>query len=194
MKLIPILMIILLAGAQPVPSIAAEETIPGIILKRADRYIIDKVGESYFRKNYRFNPVGSRADHLPDHVEYFLYYEYAPLARMGAETSGVFVRMLDRTDYVPYDYVACVSAGKVCEPRITREEALDIVAGKNLEHFSRQTAAISLGIPSVINSYRTWTWLITIPVGSKDGCRISTEVWIDTVTGTDSERDNTICE
>jgi hypothetical protein len=194
MKLITILMIIFLAGAQPVPSIAAEDTIPDMILKRADRYIIGKVGESYFRQNYRFNPVGSRADRHPDQVEYFLYYEYAPLARMGAETSGVFVRMLDRTDYVPYDYVACVSAGKVCEPRITREEALDIVAIKNLEHFSRETAVIQLGIPGVINSYRTWTWLITIPVGTDGGCRISTEVWIDTVTGTYSERDGTVCE
>jgi hypothetical protein len=194
MKLIPILMIVFLAGVRPVPSIAAGDTIPFMILKRADHYIIGKVGEPYFRQNYRFDPVRSRADLHPDQVEYFLYYEYAPLARIDAETSGVFVRMLDRTDYAPYDYVACVSAGKVCEPRITREEALDIVAGKNLEHFSRQTAAIKLGIPGVINSYRTWTWLITIPVGSKDGCRISTEVWIDTVTGTDSERDNTVCE
>jgi hypothetical protein len=194
MKLIPIIMIIFLAGAQPVPSIAAEEAIPDAILKRADGYIIKKVGESYFRQNYRFDPVRSRADRHPDHVEYFLYYEYAPLARMGAETSGVFVRMLDRTDYLPYDYVACVNAGKVCEPRITREQALDIVAGKGIEQFSRQTAAIRLGIPGAINSYRTWTWLINIPMGSDGGCRTFTEVWIDTVTGTYSERGSTVCE
>jgi len=194
MKRFTILMVVLLASAVSEPSIAADEVFPEPILKRADHYIIQKVGEAYFHKNYRFDPGRSKVEPSADQVAYSLFYEFAPFIRIKAETTGITLRMLDRADYVPFEYVACVSAGKVCEPRITREQALNIAASKNPVLFSRQTASIELVIPSVINPLPTWTWRIEIPAKSDGNCQNMTEAWIDAVTGTYRERGNTVCK
>ena len=158
-----------------------QDAIPKTIIERADTYIIGKVGEKYFKDNYKFR--SGRVHIGRKHVEYFLHYEYYPFSRIGAEKERVFVRMFDIPDYTPDDYVACIKGGKVCEPRITRDEALERIKKKDIEHFSKETAKIWLGRPSPINDMINWTWVIHIPVSESGDCETYIRLWVDAVTG-----------
>jgi len=182
-KLFLVIMMTPLIILYPAPS-RAETPIPGGIIERADKYIISKVGKDYFKQNYRFleeESLGNKGNPL----EYFLYYDYLPATKLAGETVKIFVRMSESPDYVPWDYVACVNKGKICEPKITKKQALEIVAAQKIKEFSEEKAEISFGMPNADKDRPGWFWEIAIPIeqGRCGTTSIYHVVRVDAITG-----------
>jgi hypothetical protein len=158
---------------------------PAEIIARADKYIVSRVGIRYFQENYTLVPEKILVSR---NKEYFIYYSYKPLERIGAGDHLVFVRMFARSGYVPINYVAAFdSVGVVVEPSISRDKALEVIAVENVQYFDPTRARQDLhmydpGMGRVPGS-GNWSWYLYIPHPGEGECGTYTIVFVDAVTG-----------
>jgi hypothetical protein len=183
---IKVLALILTLGFLPaVARGSPREQVPPEIIARADRYIVSRVGSQYFRENYTWVPEKT---FVTREKEYFLYYSYEPLGRIGAGDHLVFVRMFAKPEYVPTNYVMAVdSVGAIVEPSINRDRALEIIEAENVEHFDQTRARQDLHLydPGMgrVPSSGNWSWYLYIPHPGGGDCETYTIVFVDAVTG-----------
>ncbi len=165
---------------------SADDSISAAIIRRADDYIISKVGAEYFKDKYQF--VRSKSEFhavkTNAHIgEYFLYYRYKPLAHIGSNEL-LFVRMFDG-EYTPVDYVASVVDGRVIEPVISKEQATRIAASEfTVQPGDKDT--VTLVVPSwMYHDLKNWTWIVYIDRTSTTDKEVGTitRVFVDAVTG-----------
>lgn len=107
--------------------------IPPELIKVADDYIIAKVGEDYFRKNYVL--AEESKGYTGQYSAYRIIYNYLPLEKIGASSriiadeAKVYVTVPDSAVpgslSVPY-FIAIIENGKIIEPIVTKDHAITI--------------------------------------------------------------------
>ena len=162
------------------------DSISPAIVRRADEYIVSKVGKAYFNDNFAFVRAKSEfhaAKTKDGRAEYFLYYQYKPLLRINSD-GLVFVRMFDG-DHAPNDYVGSVIDGRVVEPTVSKEQARRIAANE-FAILPSDHVQIRLVVPSRLYvDLNNWTWVVYIDRPSATNPEIGTitRVFVDAVTG-----------
>jgi hypothetical protein len=156
------------------------------IVRRADEYIISKVGKEYFKDNYTFVRTKSQfhaAKTKDGRGEYFLYYQYKPLLRINSNEL-LFVRMFDG-DSAPRDYVGSVIDGRVVEPAVSKEQARRTAANE-FAILPSDHVQVRLVVPSQMYiDLKNWTWVVYVDRPSATSPEIGTitRVFVDAVTG-----------
>ena len=139
------------------------DSISPVIVRRADNYIISKVGQNYFKDNYEFVRAKSEfhaAKTKDGRAEYFLYYQYKPLLRINSNEL-LLVRMYDG-DSAPHDYVGSVADGRVVEPTVSKEQARRTAASE-FAILPSDHEQIRLVVPSdMYTKLKNWTWVVYI--------------------------------
>ena len=162
----------------------SSDTISADIIKLADGYIIHKVGKHYFKDNYTFVRVKSEFHATKDGKrEYFLRYKYKPLQRIGS-AELVFIRMFDGI-YTPQDYVASINEGRVIEPTVPKEQALN-TASKEFTIMPTDGVAVHMVTPNRMYSHlKNWTWVVCVNRRSTSQPELgtTTTIFVDAVTG-----------
>jgi len=170
----------------PLNSFAETEThIPPQILKRAEKYIIDQVGEEYYRKNYSLILDNSYSEEKSGQAEYFVFFDYLRLSKVVGEKVPLLVRLLDQDKFVPTDLVASVKRGQVIEPHITKKKAFEIVKTKEKGLTDISKAFIQFLPPSWLHkSMKSWSWKITFSEPRDEFCSETKTYMVDVLTGT----------
>jgi hypothetical protein len=171
------------------------DSIPAEVVERAEAYVRRAVAKEddkdYFAKNYRF--VRERSEfyfELAESHRYFLHFEYAPLARIGAGEEGrgpdVIVQAYDGKHARIDGFVAAVDErGRVVEPRIPRGVALALAATR-FPKVPRDRMSASLVTPSWVWGEKVTRFTWAVYVTEEDAAKehgVTTTVYVDAVSG-----------
>lgn len=148
-------------------------SIPASVQLISDKYIINKVGEEYFQKNFVFNEDLSTKDH--QNPNYYVHYDFFPLKQYN-ENATIQIIVFPNGGATEYTFgqpvPTCIKDATLCDFSLTHEEFLGIinkysVQGDYLSSVQLNPPNLEVGIcPSnkhLIIDYRTKTVQEKIP-------------------------------
>lgn len=161
-----------------------KNTIPPDLLQKINDYLIDEVGKDYFETNFKYLPKKTMESGNPNDgiKEWTVYFEFKPLTRIRSNQDVISFQAYEPSGNVREEFVVYKDGDKIVEPKITRDEAFEILRAKNYEIASADE--LYLKSPSIFNNFKNWTWAGYITLSSSDSeCRSGYEVYVDTATG-----------
>ena len=143
------------------PTWAQLTSVPLEVRNKADKYIVDQVGENYFKENYSYDDAETKKS-TTNLDDIFVNYKYRPLILLDAPDPIVKVRVSNDMVLEHYSYVVQKEGPNIVEPKISKSQALEILK-KNYPDVNFVKAHIALGTPNWMNpSMKGWEWRITV--------------------------------
>ena len=131
--------------------------LPPDVVERANSYIRTLVGDQYFARNYRFLPEESS---VVSPGEFSVRYAYVPLRALGDPDHSIRIVVRPHSGTPVQGTVAMFDGTSIVEPRVHRQEAIEIALKAYGKPPPLHEVRASLRLPN--KKPRRWRWKVEI--------------------------------